>query len=123
MARSEDLLETGCVPQMSNKKPHPLFDSQNRRICPVCGKTAYSVAGIHPQCAVRREDDIRMTRLRAIKQENPSSESARLNSDRDAWQRLCPICKAVQHPKTKPCDCRLTAGVTGRTAANKSDAS
>ncbi|MEZ6032135.1 MAG: hypothetical protein R3C17_03515 [Planctomycetaceae bacterium] len=110
------------MPYMSNKKTHPLFDSQNRRICPVCGTTAYSIAGIHPQCAVRREDDIRMTRLRAVKLQNPINESAQLNCDRAAWQRLCPVCHAVLHARTKICSCRSTAAVAGHVAALKDDA-
>ena len=29
-----------------------------RPICPVCGKTAYSHGGIHPQCATKRADTL-----------------------------------------------------------------
>jgi hypothetical protein len=25
-------------------------------MCPVCGKVAYSLGGVHPQCAIKRAD-------------------------------------------------------------------
>jgi hypothetical protein len=39
---------------MSHTKPK--FIDPVRALCPVCGKTAYSQGGIHPQCAVLRAD-------------------------------------------------------------------
>jgi hypothetical protein len=41
---------------MNNKKPVPLVETPPRAICPVCGKTSYSVGGRHPQCGVARFD-------------------------------------------------------------------
>ena len=33
----------------------PIVDP-NRKRCPVCNESVYSLAGIHPQCAVRQAD-------------------------------------------------------------------
>jgi len=33
----------------------PIIDP-NRRRCPICNQSVYSLAGIHPQCAVRLDD-------------------------------------------------------------------
>jgi hypothetical protein len=41
---------------MNYRKPTPLADASQRAVCPVCGKTAYSRGGIHPQCGVTRAD-------------------------------------------------------------------
>ncbi len=31
----------------------PIFDAERKR-CPVCGRAVYSLAGVHPQCAIKR---------------------------------------------------------------------
>ena len=31
----------------------PIFDAERKR-CPVCRRAVYSLAGIHPQCAIKR---------------------------------------------------------------------
>ena len=31
----------------------PIIDSERKR-CPVCNQAVYSLAGIHPQCAIKR---------------------------------------------------------------------
>ena len=33
----------------------PIIDP-DRKLCPVCHQSVYSLAGIHPQCAVKRAD-------------------------------------------------------------------
>jgi hypothetical protein len=33
----------------------PIFEPERKR-CPVCRHSAYSLAGIHPQCAIKRQD-------------------------------------------------------------------
>jgi hypothetical protein len=38
-----------------------------RRLCPVCGAIAYSIAGMHPQCAFQQADPVRARRLRALR--------------------------------------------------------
>ena len=54
---------------MHNSKPPPLLatDNLSRRICPVCGSVAYSIAGVHPQCAMEQADLLRVGRLRTRK--------------------------------------------------------
>ena len=34
----------------------PIFDSQRKR-CPICNQSVYSLAGIHPQCAIKLEEN------------------------------------------------------------------
>jgi hypothetical protein len=48
---------------MSEKKPEIIGDRFAVRICPVCGKRAYSAGGVHPQCAVRQADAPRQAQL------------------------------------------------------------
>jgi hypothetical protein len=31
----------------------PIFDAERKR-CPVCHRAVYSLAGVHPQCAIKR---------------------------------------------------------------------
>jgi len=33
----------------------PIIDPHRKR-CPVCNQSVYSLAGIHPQCAIRLDD-------------------------------------------------------------------
>jgi len=35
---------------------HAPIVEPNRKRCPVCNQSVYSLAGIHPQCAVRLDD-------------------------------------------------------------------
>jgi len=50
---------------MHNSKPPPLLATDvPRRICPICGSVAYSIAGVHPQCAMEQADLLRVGRLR-----------------------------------------------------------
>jgi hypothetical protein len=39
----------------SNYRHTPIFDPERKR-CPVCNHSVYSLAGIHPQCAKRLND-------------------------------------------------------------------
>jgi len=41
---------------MSIKKPLTMVAGPVGQRCPVCGKTSYSAAGTHPQCAVAHAD-------------------------------------------------------------------
>jgi hypothetical protein len=54
---------------MNTHKPEPLFVDPPGRICPICGKRAYSAGGIHPQCAVKQADAPRQKILAAEKKE------------------------------------------------------
>lgn len=49
---------------MSDTKPDPLYTPPHRKTCPVCGTVSYSLAGIHPQCAMQMADAPRMERIR-----------------------------------------------------------
>jgi hypothetical protein len=41
---------------MNSRHYHtPITDSQRKR-CPICEKPVYSLAGIHPQCAIKQND-------------------------------------------------------------------
>jgi hypothetical protein len=35
----------------------PIFDSQRKR-CPICNQSVYSLAGIHPQCAIKLDEGL-----------------------------------------------------------------
>jgi hypothetical protein len=50
---------------MSEKKPIPYVTQPKRKLCPVCGQSSYSAAGIHPQCSVLQADKSRRDRLAA----------------------------------------------------------
>ncbi len=52
---------------MSEKKPIPNTVQRTTKNCPVCGAKAYSLEGIHPQCAVLQADAPRKERLVAEK--------------------------------------------------------
>ena len=41
---------------MSEKKPEVVYFPVVRKLCPICGKAAYSLSGEHPQCAMSRSD-------------------------------------------------------------------
>jgi hypothetical protein len=41
------------APKYHHSQPSPI---STRPRCPVCGTAVYSLAGIHPQCAVRQAD-------------------------------------------------------------------
>ena len=60
----------GMEPKMSTKKPEPIFPSRKPNICPVCGKSSYSAAGIHPQCAEKQADEKRRQQPMKIKSES-----------------------------------------------------
>ncbi|HQX52863.1 MAG TPA: hypothetical protein PLY87_12520 [Planctomycetaceae bacterium] len=89
---------------MASKKPHPLYDHPARVRCPVCNEISYSSAGIHPQCAVRREDNERMRHVRLRKIDDEAKVAAAPN-DMSPWKRICPACNAAQHVRMKACSC------------------
>jgi hypothetical protein len=56
---------------MNSKKPEPLFVQElPGQLCPICGKRSYSLAGIHPQCAVKQADEPRQQRLAEAKRKS-----------------------------------------------------
>jgi hypothetical protein len=63
---------------MHISKPPPLLATElPRRICPVCGNVAYSIAGMHPQCAMEQADLFRVGRLRTRRKAAAKSPASR----------------------------------------------
>src|SRR3954465_13552574 len=85
-----------------NNKPNPMYVFPQRKHCPVCGATSYSVSGIHPQCAMQQADSKRM-----LKQK--SSAKSRKKSTKPAqpthWQKAGPRCRSVVHVRKRLCQC------------------
>ncbi|MCH8830416.1 MAG: hypothetical protein IID45_12645 [Planctomycetes bacterium] len=86
--------------------------------CPVCGEISYSLAGVHPQCAVRQAD---AKRLKRIKRDKPEGKKAKPATGVKPWQRICPKCKALQHVRKKVCVCGHTFAVRANPPAGEGD--
>ena len=88
-----------CVQLMSNRKSALLFESPTRPLCPVCGQTTFSSAGIHPQCSVRRLDNVHMklVQLRSGEGRQKKLKSAKQRSAEDSV-------RPVRHSEKKACD-------------------
>ena len=85
-----------------NRKTEPFYPQKNQKHCPVCGEVSYSVAGIHPQCAMDQADAKRMQEAKpALK----SPKKMTRDSDTKPWQKKCPKCQALMHVRKKLCDC------------------
>jgi hypothetical protein len=70
-----------------------------RAVCPVCGKTAYSRGGIHPQCAAIRADKVRRAATKAT-----AAATAKLQPIKQ-WTKRCPSCHRVVPARRVTCDC------------------
>jgi hypothetical protein len=103
---------------MSEKKPEPLIPPRTRERCPVCGEISYSLAGVHPQCAVRQADEKRMNRTSG--RSRPGVTATPENAAKP-WQRVCPKCKALQHVRKKLCECGHSLAVGGRPPTTDSE--
>lgn len=86
-----------------NKKPVPLFVTQTRPTCPICGHASYSTSGIHPQCAMQAEDRIRTDRIKA-RLAIPTPEVASSESLR-RYEKRCPKCQTVHPARRYKCGC------------------
>jgi len=73
----------------------PKLIGPERAVCPVCGTTAYSLGGIHPQCASILAD--RVTPRVKVKTPKPAV--------RQQWTKRCPKCKRDLHVRRVMCDC------------------
>src|SRR3972149_6117259 len=82
---------------MSTRKPTIDADGLHRR-CPVCGKPSYSSNGIHPQCAMARED----AALRAARK--ASGVVAERRPARSNWLKQCPKCRRQLQARRMTCD-------------------
>ncbi len=100
---------------MSEKKPTPVLTQRPSTKCPVCGQRAYSLGGIHPQCAMALADAPRKAQLLAQKKAAALLGDARTDKAAPAklalWEKLCPKC-GRRLPARKfacPCGHRFTA--------------
>ena len=59
----------------------PIFDPERKR-CPVCDHSVYSLAGIHPQCAIKRAVVLESLRKKA------ASKSGSIESIEPARQQV-----------------------------------
>ncbi len=72
-----------------------------KHLCPVCGKPAYSLGGVHPQCAIQQADEPRVLKLRAARALEPKTKKP----VRQSWQKKCPKCGTESHVRRKICKC------------------
>jgi hypothetical protein len=86
---------------MSSEKSVFVIPPPPKNLCPVCGKAAYSLGGVHPQCAIQQADEPRIVRLRAARAAEPKIKKP----VRQNWQKRCPECDAQSHVSTKVCKC------------------
>jgi hypothetical protein len=70
-----------------------------RPVCPVCGKTAYSQGGIHPQCAVTQADKVAREKRSASLGVETKPQS------RKQWTKRCPRCRRDVAARRFTCDC------------------
>jgi hypothetical protein len=80
----------------SISKPHQIVRTQP--LCPVCGEASYSRDGIHPQCAVTRNDRARTKATKAKLAAKPKPARA-------PWLKQCPKCNRSVPARRHTCDC------------------
>jgi hypothetical protein len=86
---------------MSSEKSVVIKPPEPKHICPVCQKPAYSLGGIHPQCALEQADAPRLVKLRAAR----AAEQKIQKPARQPWQKQCPKCGAASRGNRKVCSC------------------
>ena len=86
---------------MSSEKSATILPPPPKNICPVCGKPAYSLGGVHPQCAIEQADEPRILKLRAARAAEPKIKKPA----RQSWQKRCPKCGVESHVARKVCKC------------------
>jgi hypothetical protein len=74
-----------------------------KHICPVCHKPAYSLGGVHPQCAIEQADEPRILKLRAERVSEPKLKIKK--PPRQSWQKQCPKCNTESHVSRTVCKC------------------
>ena len=84
---------------MSEKKPTPVFTTNSRAVCPVCGKPSYSASGTHPQCSVARADANSKAALKA------AVVGVAAKAARGSGSKQCPKCKRHSVARRVVCDC------------------
>lgn len=84
-----------------HQRPQPLYGSPSRPICPVCGHTSYSSAGIHPQCSMHASDQVQANRVK--RQNLAKAESGEKSPGK--FEKQCPKCQKIHHIRKHDCDC------------------
>jgi hypothetical protein len=84
----------------------PIFDAERKR-CSVCHQAVYSLAGIHPQCAIKRADALELKSKSEAASEAGSTLAIVVLRTDDAFRKEARPVKSVQ-------DDRLTAGTALR---------
>jgi hypothetical protein len=74
-----------------------------KNLCPICGKPAYSLGGIHPQCAMQQADEPRLNRLRTTKA--AEAQTKKPEKTRQVWKKRCPKCGTSIHARRETCTC------------------
>jgi rRNA maturation endonuclease Nob1 len=74
-----------------------------KNLCPICGKPAYSLGGIHPQCAMHQADQPRLNRLRTTKAAEAATKKPA--NERQVWKKRCPKCGTHVHARRETCSC------------------
>lgn len=94
---------------MSEKNRVPVMVGASPKMCPVCGKRAYSAAGTHPQCAQRQADAARKDKMAEEKaaEEKAARQKGSEKAPRQqrSWKKKCPKCDAEVHVRKKVCTC------------------
>ncbi len=88
---------------MNSRHHHtPLTDAQRKR-CPICDKAVYSLAGIHPQCAIKQNEGV----APALNQNEELSPATNVIVEAGPAVPPIPIRATVHHAAKR------AAGVTG----------
>jgi molybdenum cofactor biosynthesis enzyme MoaA len=96
-----DLPTTFNFGTMSSEKSVVIVRPTPKHLCPICGTAAYSLGGIHPQCAIQQADEPRIVRLRAAR----ATESKVKKPLVEKWKKRCPICGLESHARREECQC------------------
>jgi hypothetical protein len=91
---------------MSSEKSVIIAPPAPKHLCPVCKTPAYSLGGIHPQCAIQQADEPRINRLRVARAAEPKVKKP----VRQTWQKKCPKCGNQSHVSLKLCKCGHSFG-------------
>jgi len=91
---------------MSSEKSVIVAPPAPKHLCPVCKTPAYSLGGIHPQCAIQQADEPRLVKLRVARAAEPKVKKP----VRQTWQKKCPKCGTQSHVSLKLCKCGHSFG-------------
>ena len=89
---------------MSSEKSAVIVPPPPKNLCPICGKPAYSLGGIHPQCAIQQADEPRIVGLRAAKSVEAKLKKP-VEKNTKNWKKRCPKCETQVHVGRDACAC------------------